>query len=348
MTIVLVGRNVNDLYTGGVKLLRESGLQEKSRAGSVMVMPSPVMSIYERPTERVLFDLGRDANPFFHLFESLWMLSGCEDADQLNHYVKDFGARFAEKDGTIHGAYGYRWRHQFGIDQLDTIVERLRTNPSDRQCVLQMWDADSCDDLRQDWKDRPCNTHAFFRIREEPDTRGGDLVIDKKLDLTVLCRSNDIIWGAYGANAVHFSMLLEYMAGRIGVEVGRMYQFSNNYHAYLPILDKVGEPVTIEYENNVMPMPIGNVWNKWDRDLEAFIEWHRWLWEQDDASEDLDLPDDNIRNLWFRVVAAPMCIINWLWKKGRYADARGYTQHVEADDWREAASLWMNRRPNAA
>jgi thymidylate synthase len=53
------------------------------------------------------------------------------------------------------------------------------------------------------------------------------------LDLTVLCRSNDVVWGAYGANAVHFSVLQEYLAGRIGVDVGVMYQFSNNYHGYV-------------------------------------------------------------------------------------------------------------------
>jgi hypothetical protein len=47
-----------------------------SRAGDVLVAPHPVMSVTSIPTERVLFDPARDANPFFHLFESLWMLAG--------------------------------------------------------------------------------------------------------------------------------------------------------------------------------------------------------------------------------------------------------------------------------
>ena len=29
-----------------------------------------------------------------------------------------------------------------------------------------------------------------------------------------------------------------YMAGRIGIRVGKMYQFSNNYHAYVNMLEK--------------------------------------------------------------------------------------------------------------
>ena len=227
--IVLAGTNVNDLYTQGITLIQENGKPDKSRAGDVLVMPCPVMSVYEKPMERVLFDQRRDANPFFHLFEGLWMLSGSNDVDPLTHYVKDF-SRFAEDDGVIHGAYGYRWRTEFGFNQLDVIVQKLRTNPQDRQAVLQMWDCSMCDDLTLDWKDRPCNTHCYFRAR------------DGELDMTIMCRSNDIIWGAYGANAVHFSMLLEYMAGRIGIRVGKMYQFSNNYHAYVNMLEKVGTP----------------------------------------------------------------------------------------------------------
>ena len=48
-----------------------------------------------------------------------------------------------------------------------------------------------------------------------------------------------MIWGAYGANAVHMSILLEYMAARIDCAVGTYYQFSNNLHAYVDTLEKV-------------------------------------------------------------------------------------------------------------
>jgi hypothetical protein len=57
-----------------------------------------------------------------------------------------------------------------------------------------------------------------------------------ELNMTVFCRSNDIIWGCYGANAVHFSYLLEYMAAMINCPVGWYTQISVNWHAYLEIL----------------------------------------------------------------------------------------------------------------
>jgi hypothetical protein len=48
----------------------------------------------------------------------------------------------------------------------------------------------------------------------------------------VLNRSNDLIWGAYGANAVHFSFLLEVVAGYLSLPVGTYTQVSMNTHVY--------------------------------------------------------------------------------------------------------------------
>jgi hypothetical protein len=126
---------------------------------------------------------------------------------------------------------------------MDIILE-LKQNPDSRRVVLAMWDGGS----RADWtlqtaepsfraeqpgdfyaaisgsNDVPCNTHAYF------DT------VDGKLNMTVCCRSNDIIWGAYGANAVHFSFLLEFLATASGIPMGVYRQFSNNFHIYTNIV----------------------------------------------------------------------------------------------------------------
>lgn len=343
---VLTGRNVNSLYRQGLSVLAEVGREENSRNGPVLVMPCPVTSVYQNPRERVLIDSVRDANPFFHLYESLWMLSGNDGARLLDRYVKDFSSRYAD-DGIIHGAYGHRWRTALGFDQLDAVVSRLRQNPDDRQCVIQMWDASDdglgCNDLRGAWKDRPCNTHVYLRVR---DVRGYDdgivVSVHKVLDLTVLCRSNDIVWGAYGANAVHFSFLLEYLAGRLGVGVGIMYQVSNNYHAYV---DTLREPETGPEPyaaHGWSPTSIGNQWDAWDADLAAFMCWHDELWTRHAQSDDIDPPD--FQNVWFHVVAAPMAQANWLRRQRRVADATVVVDQIEADDWRAACQAWMGRR----
>ena len=56
--------------------LRVVGKRKDSRNGPVLEFPEPVLICYNRPVERVLFYPSRDANPFFHLMEGLWMLVG--------------------------------------------------------------------------------------------------------------------------------------------------------------------------------------------------------------------------------------------------------------------------------
>ena len=273
---IIHASNVCAALPEGLKLLLQNGVREESRAGPVIVMPHPVVTVYEQPRERVLASPVRDANPFFHVAESLWMLAGRDDVKFLDLFIKDFGARFAEPGGEVHGAYGHRWRTALGFDQLDHVIGVLKKDPTSRQCVIQMWDAVDygvgssripmpgdteedledrvgSNDLRGSWRDRPCNTHVYLRVRESIDVAvSGDLEEARRerrtptmvlnshvLDITVLCRSNDIIMGAYGANAVHFSILQEYLAAMIGVGVGRYYQVSNNFHAYQRDIDRL-------------------------------------------------------------------------------------------------------------
>jgi len=355
---VIEVEDVNEAYWRGMNILRTDGIDEDSRNGPVRVMPEPVTTVYRKPRQRVLFDMKRAANPFFHLFESLWMLAGRDDVGALNRYITDFGTRFAESDGTVHGAYGHRWRKAFGFDQLDAIVARLRANPRDRQCVLQMWDArmeDGSDagtdyfgenDLLGVWKDRPCNTQVYFRVREnapEEKWAAGGAVPEPVLDMMVTCRSNDIVYGAYGANAVHFSILQEYMAGRIGVRVGNMEQVSFNYHAYHDVLARVGCPAYLETYtgHKLKALPIGNAWEAWDADLMYFMSWHKTMTETGVTEAGTYI------NKWFKFTAEPLFIAHYKWKSAMHKEAKTMAQLIESEDWRFAALMWFETRTNA-
>jgi thymidylate synthase len=341
---------VNDAYSQGVPYVLACGDRRPSRAGDVISVPWPVATVYERPAERVLFCPRRDANPFFHLFESLHMLAGRNDAAWLDRFVGDFSARFAEDDGHQHGAYGFRWRRHFDMeggghrnlpDQLETLVHLLTVNPRDRRVVLTMWDPVA--DLGIDRRDVPCNTHAYLRVRTADKWGPGPSVnarSEEVLDLTVCCRSNDAIWGAYGANAVHFSMLQEYLAGRIGVGVGRYTQFSNDLHIYVDVLDKMGEPTPAgEYPGTA---PIGQDWSCWDEDLRQFMAWT----EADEPDQE---PQEYPRNPWFHDTAEPLFVAHTYWKRGERDHALEIINDAAvgpniAPDWRRAAREWMGRR----
>lgn len=214
---MVTARNVNEALRDGLWLLRSVGKVADSRNGRVLRAPSPVATTYQVPEEKVLFWNRRDANPFFHVMETIWMLAGRDDLawiEQFNSGMRNY----AEDEGYIHGAYGFRWRRLFQ-DQVVGVIDLLRKDRNTRRAVIQMWSAD--EDLGKNKKDLPCNTTIYFSVQ------------DARLCMTVCCRSNDIIWGAYGANAVHFAFLHEFISGAVGIPMGEYVQFSNDYHMYL-------------------------------------------------------------------------------------------------------------------
>lgn len=331
---VITANNVNDAYASGVAMLFRFGEKQPSRVGEVLVMPNPVMTVYRNPLQRVLFDETRNANPFFHLGEALWMLQGRRDAQWLDRFVADFSERFTEADGYQHGAYGYRWLSHFDVDgggdldrlpdQLTTIVKLLQNNPYERRAVLTMWDPVA--DLGANKKDLPCNTHVYFRVRQTLD--------GAVLDLTVCCRSNDIVWGAYGANAVHFSVLLEYMAARIGVSVGTMYQLSNNYHGYTATLKA--------------PTSEGNPYNDFSitnivQHAESFDDELRVIISMLDG--DKTPTPSAFRNTNLPTVVWAVLYSYKLWRGGNRYDALRLVSPTTSNcDWVIAAHKWYTRK----
>lgn len=363
---VLVVRNVCEALYQGVTMLQRHGRDERSRAGPVLVMPCPVTTVYEHPRERVLFSPLRDANPFFHLVEALWMLAGRRDAALLDNFVRDFGERFAETDGCIHDAYGHRWRHALGFDQLDAVVQQLSEKPESRQAVLQMWDAypdtryttnageANCgeDDLLGSWRTRPCNTHVYLRIRGEPASPSSSGETDEKvLDLTVLCRSNDAWWGAWGANAVHFSVLQEYLAARLDVGVGTMYQVSNNLHVYREQLIQLAERQRRGWQSlyddryasvRLQPAPLVHDAETFDEEVRLLLR----AYEQVQAGGDVEDPDSmlgNFHNAFLSATAWPVLMAH-RHRRGATGESKSWLEQIDAPDWRAACTDWVERR----
>jgi len=334
---VIKVRNVCDALPAGVALLREQGVEEETRAGKALVLPYPVTTVIEQPAERVLFSAERDANPAFHLFESIWMLAGRNDVASLNRFIRDFGDRFGEPNGVMHGAYGHRWREAFGFDQLDEAVDKLKRDHTNRQAVIQMWDCtpkpSGSDDLRGNWKDRPCNTHIYLRVRKGEVDHTGDS-IGLVLDLTICCRSNDVIWGAYGANAVHFSVLQEYLAARIGIQMGKLYQVSNNFHGYLTTMDKEGVDNRYFMDYSVTPLPMFRYPDHVDDDIADFMN----------CFDNQEVAYPKFLNPWFNENLVPAVLSYQAFRDKRLADALSLAAKIRATDWSIAFTEWYLRR----
>lgn len=330
---LLAVENVHHAFQLGMSIMARRGKRMPSRGGEVLSYPEPVTTIYENPNQRVIFWPTRDANPFFHFMEGLWMLAGRNDVAWISQFSSNI-AQFSDDEKTFHGAYGYRWINHFLaneddgettiLNQLEIIANMLKANPRERRCVLQMWDAS--EDLGRVGRDVPCNTQIYFKLSH-----------DNKLDMTVTNRSNDLIWGAYGANAVHMSMLQEVMAAWIGVPIGRYWQVSNDWHAYVDVFEKhkdvIGAAVIQPY-TNVSPYPMVNT------DIESWF-----------SELDMFMAEGSIiafKDPFFRRVVNPIYNAWFVWQnkqdKNRIDNALQELQSCAATDWKLACEEWLERR----
>ncbi len=319
---VIEAENVNHAYTAGMNFLADFGEEHDSRAGKVLRSPVPVTTIYAEPCQRVLFNGTRDCNPFFHLFESIWMLAGRQDVESLLQFNKRMGD-YSDDGKIFHGAYGYRWRHHFGSDQIETVVEQLKENKEDRRAMICMWDVE--EDSGNNCKDIPCNDMIKF------DAYSG------KLNMIVFCRSNDIIWGAYGANAVHMSFLQEYMAAAIGIPVGTYSQISCDYHAYKDVYEKKVKNIhnIDKYALNDLtyqPLVLEN------ETANSFLE------DCEDFYGKLIFTDTDFTTAFFKETVMPMYTVHKIYKGGKKKAALGLCENIYAPDWKCAAKEWIERR----
>jgi hypothetical protein len=343
---VITARNVNEALPIALSLLARFGEEFDSRNGPALRLPAPVTTTYLYPMERVLFDPVRNANPFFHFFETLWLLAGREDVAFIEEYNSRI-ADYSDNGFSFHGAYGRRLRRDY--DQISTVATMLREDPNTRRAVLQIWDSDR--DLNAHTKDLPCNLMTAFRVDSE-----------RLLHMTVFNRSNDVIWGAYGANVVQFSMLLEYIAAHAGLRVGTYAQVSNDFHVYAanpfwrsyyaiygdkdimpyvdPYVETQAQELLIEQANLELPPTV-------DFDpYELFA---------DPTAFDLDLYHffrciDGYMDKWpswrthsFEYVVLPLWHAWAAHKAGQHQQALQHASTCAAADWQLAAMLWLAR-----
>lgn len=316
----ITARNVNEVFPVGMMYLRERGVKLDSRNGPVLEYPEPVSIKYTAPRERVLFDKNRRINPFLHFFEPLWILAGRDDVAFLSNIVSRF-KEYSDNGVTFHGAYGRRMRYP--VDQIDGAISILKSNPDDRRVVLQIR---RDNDMFYTGRDVPCNTSIACKVR------------NGKLNIHVFNRSNDYIWGMTGANMPQFSVLQEYIASSIGVEVGVYHQTTDSMHVYTEgpqwgLLKNTSLVVHDPYEDDgVLPFPLfshDETQSRFDRDL-------RYFFDNADANT-----DTVYQTRFFGRVAEPMWATFKLYKAGRKDEAMKKSEEIAALDWRIYVQQWL-------
>ncbi len=199
------------------RIYREGETVQSERTGiSTRAVPGVTYEI--EPSRGFPLLTVRKMFPKFFCAETVWFIAGHKHAGFLQQFTKGWDS-FLEDDGTIETAYGYRWRHHFGRDQLLDLVEHLREEPSSRQGVVMMWDPSS-DGLRAPKKKNvPC-----------PFTWTAN-IIGGKLNLHMIMRSNDMVLGNPNDTA-DFALLQAMLAQELDVAVGKLTISISHAHIY--------------------------------------------------------------------------------------------------------------------
>jgi hypothetical protein len=326
-------RNVNEAFPLLWHYMNsDETLVQDSRNGPVRVCRGPMTITYTQPRERVLFHPVRDCNPFFHLFESIWMLAGRNEVAWLAKFLPRM-MEFSDDGRTLVSAYGQRWN-----EGLPAVVDNLLRDRTTRRGYVPIFFPSDC------WltgKDVPCNVGVSFQVREK-----------EFLDMTVFNRSNDMVWGALGANVVHFSFLHEFVAVLTDLTIGHYSQVSANFHLYTEF------DISKRLQGKVQPAPhdpyalqavspppfriINNpTINSWLLEARYFIDHYT---HDNDPLFGRIWSDD-----FFHDLAAPMYDAWNYWKIHKdLENSLEILERVKAEDWKMAATVWLQRRAKVA
>ena len=147
-----------------------------------------------------------------------WYLSHSRDVSELQKHAPVW-KHMHGGDCQVNSNYGWLWNRN---KQLQKVIEKLENNPDTRQAWLTLYDGKEMDDYDYD---TPCTLNIGFKIQEYQ--------IQKILNMTVMMRSNDLIFG-FCNDQYCFSQLQKYVASRIGAAIGNYYHFAQDLHIYLP------------------------------------------------------------------------------------------------------------------
>jgi len=237
-------RGLGDFYIQQFERVKLHGRDVTVRGQRCREAKAPVVFEYTCPGYCWMHIPGRRFNPFFALAEVVWILSGRNDVKWLSYFNSNV-AQFSDDGVTFHGAYGDRLRKWplYGgtaanvTDQFQQVVNKLEADPYTRQAVMSLWDPDRDNELGH--RDYPCNNIVYLSLR------------DGKLDMTVVIRSNDLIWGA-PYNAVQFSHIHAYIAGWLNCRIGTLTYFIQNLHFYYDLYPEA--LVSVENASIVAPV----------------------------------------------------------------------------------------------
>ena len=170
------------------------------------------------PKNNIINNKERKFNKDYAEFEWQWYLSGNKNAIEISKKAKIW-LKCMDKYGEVNSNYGYQWNKG---KQIDYVIKELRNNKNSRRASISIYDAKNRDNFEND---TPCTYAINFNI------------IDNKLNMSVMMRSNDL-WFGFCNDQYCFSKLQQLIGKKLNMQIGTYYHFTNNLHLYNNFLNK--------------------------------------------------------------------------------------------------------------
>lgn len=187
------------------------------------------------------------------IHELLWFLKG----DTNIAYLKENGVtiwdEWADENGDLGPVYGYQWRSWPApdgrhIDQIEGLVESLKTNPNSRRHIVSAWNPALVDEMALP----PC--HCLFQF----------YVADGKLSCQLYQRSADIFLGV-PFNIASYALLTLMVAQVCDLAPGEFIWTGGDCHLYANHI----EQTDLQLSREPLPLPTMKL-NPEVKDLFAF------------------------------------------------------------------------------
>ncbi len=149
------------------------------------------------------------------IYELLWFIKGDTNIKYLTDNNVHIWDAWADENGDLGPVYGKQWRDFGGVDQLQDIINRIKTNPNDRRIIMTAWNPPELPDMKLP----PCL--CFYQF----------YVVDGKLSLQMYQRSADTFLGV-PFDIASSSLLLMMIAQVTGLEVGTFVHTFGDAHIY--------------------------------------------------------------------------------------------------------------------
>ena len=157
----------------------------------------------------------------------------CEWQDNLEVFIGKIQRddTFAQQWGELGPVYGKQWRNFSGIDQLEWVINEIKTNPTSRRLIVSAWNPAEIEEMAKAGLP-PCHTLFQFYVSH-----------DNKLSCQLYQRSADLFLGV-PFNIASYALLMMMVAQVCDLELGDFVHTFGDVHIYNNHQDQVLEQLS--------------------------------------------------------------------------------------------------------